>query len=331
MSETQDTGYQTGDEQEHYNDAYHSADIEGDQDEEVAANINSFRSDMGLPPREQEQEDREQEAVETEEGSSTETEAPRDEKGRYIKVNKEQVFVPESDYETYLQKGANYDKVKGRSDEYQSALDEVARMQGFKDHAELLEQLPAIKEQRKQQESEGFDLLRQQLRQEAEEIGLDGDAIDNYIDRHPAVQRGKEAIARLEQLERDQEQQKAAQQSTEAWGRLFAKYDGLSEQVAEDGSAPWMTPEMIARIEKGYDPIDAYELAHMGNLAQETRRKTEQQVLKQNRLNKRAGVDAAVSGSREDVVPQELASGFAAFGLNPDLAKRHVKDYQNRR
>lgn len=252
-----------------------------------------------------------------------------DAKGLQVKYNGQETTVPDEEVRGYVEKGMNYDKIKGRNQQYEDALNRLARQQGYKDHAELMDNLDKIEQAAVQKRKDDFDSLQQSLRDEAVNAGIDPDVLDQYLQQHPLLQQAQELIQQSEQAQTTRQQQAEQQQQVEAWESFFRKYPKLAEEVSEDGtSAPWLTQEMQARIQRGYDPIDAYELVHRDRLDAQTRKQAEQSFIKNQRLNKRSQVEANPSGSLEPQAPQELRSAFAAFGLDPKAAEKYAKNFE---
>lgn len=261
-------------------------------------------------------------------GEEGEQEAP---KGITVKYNGQDVFIPEEEVAVHARKGLNYDKIEGRVKQYESALDRLARQQGYKDHADLLENLDKIEQAAIQKQQDQFDQLKQHLRREAEDAGIDPNVMEQYLDNHPLLKQAREVIERSEQEQQFRRQEQSQQQLLQGWEALFRKYPHLADQVSPDGgTAPWLTPEMQARLQRGYDPIDAYELVHRDSILAEERKRTEQSVLKNQRLNKRAQVEGQGTGERQPEVPAELSSAFAAFGLDPKNALKYAKNFEQK-
>lgn len=328
MEHTNEVGSQTDIETPEV-DSHIDSHIDEPQDGTAVAELESARSLFGLPPVETPEEPEDQPAEEAgldEEAAAEEEavdDAPRDKNGRYVKYNKEERFVPEEEYDPLLRKGLNYEKVEGRLKERESQLDLVAQLSGYKDHAEMLENLPRIQEQRTQQEIDGFETVKNQLREQAQEGYLDADAVELFI------KRTEEAVQYKESERQRKEQEQRAQQEAEGWNNLFAKYPDLAAQVQDDGDgnikADFLNPDMVSRIGRGYDPLDAYELVHRDNLVAEAKKKTEQKVLKQQRLNKRSAVESAGGSTKQSPVPTEVEEAFKLMGLNPEAAQKYFK------
>lgn len=282
-----------------------------------------------------------------EEGGSEEDEAPEEDqkadppagidpvdeqqpKGITVKYNGQDVFIPDEDVAAHARKGLNYDKIEGRAKQYESALDRLAKQQGFKDHADLLANLDTIEQRRVQEQRDQFDALKKQLRDDAEAAGIDPNILDQYLDNHPLLKQAREVVERSEQEQQSRQQEQTQQQLLQGWEALFRKYPQLTEQVdPETGTAKWLTPEMQSRLQRGYDPIDAYELVYRDSIIADERKRAEQATIKNQRLNKRAQVEKAGGAELEPSAPEELTSAFALFGLDPKKAQKYAKNFEN--
>ncbi|MDK8193767.1 hypothetical protein QP794_27165 [Paenibacillus sp. UMB7766-LJ446] len=250
-------------------------------------------------------------------------------KGLQVKYNGQETLVPDEEVRSYVEKGMNYDKIKGRNQQYESALDRLAQQQGYKDHAELLDNLDQIEQAAVQKRKDDFDGLEQSLREDAMSAGIDPDVLDQYLKQHPLLQQAQELIQQSEQSQTNRQQQAEQQQQVEAWESFFRKYPDLAKEVSEDGtSAPWLTQDMQARIQRGYDPVDAYELVHRDKLSAQTRKQAEQTFIKNQRLNKRSQVETNPPGSLDPQAPRELRDAFSAFGLDPKTAEKYAKNFE---
>ncbi|MEC4569339.1 hypothetical protein L8C07_25670 [Paenibacillus sp. CMAA1739] len=251
-----------------------------------------------------------------------------EQKGLQVKYNGQETVVPDDEVRGYVEKGMNYDKIKDRSQQYEVALNRLARQQGYKDHAELLENLDRIEQEAAQQKLNDFEQLKTSLREDAENAGIDPDLLDRYLDNHPLLQQAQETVQRSQQEQEYRKQEELQQKQLAGWQMLFDKYPDLAEQVdAETGTAAWMTPDMHARLERGYDPIDAYELVHRDTLTAQTRKQAEQAVIKAQRLNRRAQVETNPGGSLEPQAPEELTAAFSLFGIDPKNAQKYAKNF----
>ncbi|MCM3294118.1 hypothetical protein M3661_28895 [Paenibacillus sp. MER 180] len=281
---------------------------------------------LDYPQDQQEQQAADQEGEHPPIDVEPEDEQPK--RGITVKHNKEDVFINDEDVPALARKGLNYEKIEGRAKQYESALDRLAKQQGFKDHNELVANLDRIEQESIQRQQQQFEQHKQQMREEAENAGLDPEAVEQYLENHPMLNQAKELLERESQAQAIRKQEEEQQRQTQAWESLFKKYPHLLEQTGEDGKAEWMTPELESRIRRGYDPVDAYELVNRDSIIADERKRAEQTALKQQRLNKRGQVEGAGRADFEPQAPAELTEAFAIFGLNPKRAQMYAKDYE---
>jgi len=282
------------------------------------AAVNEAFAAFGLEVKQEQDTDNAQEPTDP----PIETEEER--KGIKVKYNKEEVFIDEDKIPEYARKGLNYDKVEERMRQREAELDRVAKLQGYKDYAELAANLDKIEQEAQQQKEQQWQDLRQQLREEAEYNGLDTEKLDAWLDNHPLLQEAQRAVQERQQMEQERQTQTATQQWESKWQDLYTAYPEL--KTATDGDTPeWYTPEMQIRIDRGYDPKDAYELAHRDTLLQRSKQQATQRAIKEQRLGLRSQVEGDERGETEPEVPAELSAAFAAFGLSPKAAQKYVK------
>lgn len=294
----------------------------GLSDEQLAEVMQS----LGYAPKTQEKADQE---PETEQDEDDEEDAPAKEEPkavRKVKYNKKEVEIEEDKIDEYLQKGLALDKERERREKSEKALERSAKAAGYDSVEAYIADLDNIEAKATQKQQDAFKELKAKLREEAEENGLDPDLLEKFLDEHPLLQQANEVLSKQEKEREAAKQREAEQANVKAWEQLFTKYPDLHEQMSEDGaSAPWMTEDFISRINRGYDPVDAYELLNKDAIREREREMTRQQVLKQNRLNKRAKVEGNGNSPVEDDVPDNIKAAFAAFGLDPKTAKKFMK------
>lgn len=245
-----------------------------------------------------------------------------------VKHNKQEVEVDVSDDKLpeYVQKALALDKERERKSEYERSLDRVAKLQGFESHADLVANLDRLEQEAKQREEDRFKELRQQLRDEAEYNGLDPQKLDEWLDNNPLMIQARQAIEEREIAERERAKQTSHERWAAKWQELYTAYPELSNDTIAEGAMPeWYTPDMQARIERGYDPLDAYKLAHHSHLQAQAKRQAEQKAIKDQRLGLRAQVETTAAADLEPEVPEHLSSAFSLFGLDPKAAKKYVK------
>ncbi|ANY67307.1 hypothetical protein BBD42_13105 [Paenibacillus sp. BIHB 4019] len=243
-----------------------------------------------------------------------------------VKHNKEEIEVDISDDKLpeYVQKALALDKERSKKTELEKSLERAAKLNGFDKTEDYLANLDQLEQQAKQRQQDQFKDLHDQLREEAEYAGIDPEKLDAFLDAHPLLQEANKAIAERQRADEERSLQVAQQAEIAKWGELFTAYPDLV--VPEDGVAPdWLTPDMSDRIERGYDPKDAYELAHRNTITAQTRKQAEQKAIKDQRLGLRAQVEIQSSGEPEAEVPTELSTAFSLFGLDPKAAKKYVK------
>lgn len=248
--------------------------------------------------------------------------------GLRVKYNKEEVEIPEDQVTEYVQKGLALDKERERRSEYEKALDRAAKLQGFKDHADLIANLDRIEQEREQQQKDQFDSLRQQVIDDLVANGVDEQAAREYAENNPLVKQAREALQEKERLQSEQQTVKQQQETAAKWAQLYETFPDLveSSKVFNDGGKPdWYNAEMESMIAQGYHPLHAYKLAHMDKIQQQTTKQTEQKLIKQQQLGLRSQVEADAPGQIEPEVSDELRSAFSMFGIDPKRAQKYAK------
>jgi len=265
----------------------------------------------------------EPEVADEQEAPAIEPEQPRKIK---VKVDKEdrEFDVSDDKLPEYVQKAYALDKERNKRSELEKNLERAAKLAGFETADAYLANLDKIEQEAQQQKEQQWQDLRQQLREEAEYNGLDTEKLDAWLDNHPLLQEAQRAVQERQQLEQQQQHQTAEQQWQQKWQDLYAAYPELA--TPSEGAPEWLTPDMQARIDRGYDPKDAYELAHKDTLIQRSKKQAEQKAIKDQRLGLRSQVEGDERGETEPEVPAELSSAFSMFGLDPRSAKKYVKE-----
>lgn len=247
-----------------------------------------------------------------------------------VKHNKQEIEVDVSDDKLpeYVQKSFALDKERERKAELEKILDRAAKLSGFENHADYVANLDRLEQEAKKREDDQFTDLKKQLRQEAEEAGLDADKMEAYLENHPLMKRAQLAVLERQKLELEHKVEQSKQLEKQKWNEMYEAYPELveSSHLFDEGGTPdWYTPEMQERIARGYDPKDAYELAHRATIQERSRKLAEQRAIKEARLGARSQVSGQESADAEPDVPPEVMSAFAMFGLDPKLAKKYVK------
>lgn len=304
--------------------ASHSEESPSELQEQIAGAMEMF----GLDPAAQTQEASEQDDA----TQKDEDKAPpaKEEKpaSRMIKVkhNKGEVEVDASDDKLpeHLQRSLALDKERARRTELEKNLERAAKLAGYNSHAEYVADFDKIEQKSLKQQEDQFTDMMKRMREDAEANGLDPDIIEEVVRNQPEVKAAREIIERDKQKQTNDQQTEAQQQHIKEWEALFAKYPNLADSTDETGEAEWITPEIKQRIARGYSPIDAYELVNRDKLTAEAQEKARQDLLKTQRLNKRAKVEGNTPPEVEDEVPDNIKGAFAMFGLDPKSAKKFI-------
>jgi hypothetical protein len=276
------------------------------------------------------QTDEEQEEVE---------QKPTDTRKYKVKFNKEEVEVDESQVPELLEKGMALDKTRAKLTEQQKALDEVAQMQGYKDHADLIANLPKLREQREQQEkdrlqkqADEFDALKDQVVQDLVDAGVDEQKAKEYAENNPLVRHAKMALQELESKQQQSRVEAESKVMQQKWEALFAAYPELVDTVQGDSPPDWLTPEMDRRLKQNYDPIDAYKLAHADKLQGQAKKAAEQKVIKEQHLGLRGHINeqTATPPNEESLTPTQMTLA-EEFGVDMKGVQRQKQLLKSRR
>lgn len=242
-------------------------------------------------------------------------------KGITVKFNKEETFIEEDKVPELARKGLNYDKVEGRAKELQGTLDRAAKIAGYTDHAAYVADFDRLEQQKLQEKQQEQDTLREDLLSQLELNGVDRAHAEAFIENHPLIKQGKEAIEAIQKVSSQAEADKR-------WQPLYEAHPELIEdsQAFKRGEMPaFFTPELQALVARGNDPLLAYEHLNRDKIQQQTKKATEQRIIKEQQLGLRSRVETNAAANNETAVPDALANAFAAFDLPVDLAKKYMK------
>lgn len=173
-----------------------------------------------------------------------------------IKYNKEEVKIPVSERQTYLQKGYNYDKVTQQLEQtrQQAAyLERMARMSGYDNIEDFTRAIEAAEEQ-------------QRIQQASQKMGIDENTYRQYF--QPVDQRLRQYEGELEGLRLERAKNQVERQINELNQRYpdFSQYQGPIFQLA---------------LDRGLDLETAYKVASYEDKINNIGRETEQKVLAQ--------------------------------------------------
>lgn len=245
-----------------------------------------------------------------------------------VKYNKEDVEIDEDKVPELLQKGLGLDKERERTKQREAELDRTAKLLGYKDHTDLTANLDRLEQQQQQKKQSDLDTMRKDLLDQLEANGIDRAQAEAFIENHPLIKQGKEAIQKDEERSKQDEQAKTKAESNKAWQELYTAYPDLveSSEAFNEGKEPeWFTADMKARIIRGYDPKDAYELANKDKITLKTTKAAEQKAIKDLQLGNRSAVETVPMGGQENQASEELRNAFSMFGLDPKRANKYVK------
>lgn len=254
-----------------------------------------------------------------------------------VKHNKEETDVDISTKEKlhdHLQRSLALDKERERKTELESNLDRAAKLAGYKDHAAYVADFDNIEKQQQQKEQDAYSQLKQDLREQAEDAGLDPDKVEAWLNNHPLVKEAQQTKDEREKEQTEKQITKIQEENNTKWQTMykdprvlaaFPTIEADSLAFSRGETPAFFTPEMKARFDKGYDPLDAMLLAHADKFQGQSKRATEQRLIKEQQLGLRSRVETNTTPDNEPQVSAELASAFAAFGLPPESAKKYSK------
>lgn len=218
-------------------------------------------------------------------------EAPPQEepKGIKVKYNKEEMFVPETELPTYVQKGLNYDKVQQQLEEtrQQAAyLDRLASMSGYGNTQEFLQAVEQAEQQR-------------QIQEQSQRMGIDEQTYQQYF--QPVNQRLQAYESEIQQLRTERLTAQIERQVND----LESKYPDF-KNYANDAFNLAAT--------RGYDLEHAYILASH----QDRVRQAEQQTIKN--LQQNAATTPGALG--ESAEPPKLSVSNMSKDQFADMVRR---------
>lgn len=195
-----------------------------------------------------------------------------------IRYNKQEIKIPVSERQTYLQKGYNYDKVYGQYQEAQKqaqAVDRLAKLQGFNTSDEFLTALDAYEQE-------------QNIRRQAEQLGVDETVIREHL--NPLKSELETLKAQNEELRR-YEMARMVEQDINRMREKYPDFDQYTDQIYDFAG-------------KGLDLEQAYRLASFENI----QKRIEQEVM--SRIRERDGKQVLSSsdrGQQQKIKPQDMS------------------------
>ncbi|CAB4127928.1 hypothetical protein UFOVP103_4 [uncultured Caudovirales phage] len=195
-----------------------------------------------------------------------------------IRYNKQEVKIPVSERQTYLQKGYNYDKVNTQLQEAQKQaqyLDRLASMQGFNNTQEFLTALEQYEQE-------------QHIQREAETLGVDERVIREHL--NPLKSELDQIKKQNEELRR-YELQRVIEADVSRMREKYSDFNQYENDIYDLAS-------------RGLDLEQAYRLASYDNSS----KRIEQEVMA--RIRERDGkqvLSSADRGSQQKIRPQDMS------------------------
>lgn len=195
-----------------------------------------------------------------------------------IRYNKQEIKIPVSERQNYLQKGYNYDKVLGQYQEAQKqavAVERLAKLQGFNSTDEFMTALDAYEQE-------------QNIRRQAEQLGVDEVVIRDHL--NPLKSELETLKAQNEELRRF-EMARMVEQDINRMREKYPDFDTYQDQIFEFAG-------------KGLDLEQAYRLASFENV----QKRIEQEVM--SRIRERDGkqiLSSSDRGTSQKIKPSEMS------------------------
>lgn len=195
-----------------------------------------------------------------------------------IRYNKQEVKIPISERQTYLQKGYNYDKLQSQYQEAQKQaqyIERLATMQGFANTGDFLSAIEQYEQD-------------QRIQEEATKLGVDDHVIRDHL--YPLKNE-------LEQIKRQNEELR----QYEIRRQVEADIAAMKEKYTDFGQYEDAIFDLASR---GLDLEQAYRLASYENMS----KRVEQEVLARIRQrDERQVLPSADRGIMQKINPQNMS------------------------
>lgn len=202
------------------------------------------------------------ETVENQESTET-TEIPMPNQGETVESTEVDAPEPDKNVGEAIKKEVERRAAKVK-EEYESQLEEIRKENEYLDKQA---QIYGFRDRHEYKKAVDEHMRQKEIEKEAEKMGVDPEVYQQYFApvSKEVEQLRKELNTYKEQLSEKEQQERSQQQ----WGELYDAYPHLLEQARawEKGENPeFYSDKMQEYINKGYEPIDAYELAHKETL-----------------------------------------------------------------
>jgi hypothetical protein len=195
-----------------------------------------------------------------------------------IRYNKQEIKIPVSERQTYLQKGYNYDKVYSQFQEANKqaqAVERLAKLQGFNNTDEFLSALDSYEQE-------------QNIRRQAEQLGVDETVIREHLN---PLKSELDTLKKQNEELRRYELQRMVDADISRMREKYHDFDQYENDIFDLAS-------------KGLDLEQAYRLASFENI----QKRIEQEVM--SRIRERDGKQVLSSsdrGTQQKIKPQEMS------------------------
>jgi len=240
-----------------------------------------------------------QELETEEEDNQNTTDDNAEEEFEEIIYNGEKIKIPVKDKITYLQKGYNYDKIKHKAEQAQTALERAARVSGFDKVEDYLAEVERVE--------------RENEAQRYQEAANDPEKLKQLIEENPAIKEAKRI-----QFENQIAKQKEAFKEKRFFKQLEPEIDNLLRTI----------PNVDVRTVYNY---------LVGEKLDELLEKEKQNVKKSTIADiadksKRSAGNVSSDGGVDDVDISNIDIDMArAFGNDPKEIAKYKKQHMKRR
>lgn len=166
-----------------------------------------------------------------------------------IRYNKEEIKIPVSERQTYLQKGYNYDKVYGQLEQtrQQAAyIDRIAKMQGFDNSQDFLKAVDEMENERR-------------IESEANRLGIDTDTFREYLE---PMRRELDTLRQERETLKEAEANRQLDAELSRLKQAYPDFEAVQDRVFD------------LAIQRGYQLEDAYILATYQDKAKQVEQET---------------------------------------------------------
>lgn len=218
-------------------------------------------------------------------------------KGRTVKYNKEEKFVPEEEIDTLVQKGLHHEVVQEKLNKAQASLLRAAKANGHETVESYLEDLTTRE--------------KQQIQQTIEDAYGDPEKMDNAIRQHPLI---KQAAEMAEQVVR--EKAKASLKGQPFFNEVEAELDKVMD------ANPGVDPEIAYDFLIGKLVREGKLNEMIANAKEEAKKQTAADIQDQSRRGSPKGSASAQEPITMTARGRDIAK---IFGVDPTKVAQRMK------